>query len=88
MSADTNGAAKRAAAARVSHALKQAARKTEDGFASDLHRAAVRVDGMADGEQAELPENAPAIIDAAEALVAETSETNEKLLRKQIRKLL
>ncbi len=88
LSADTNGAAKRATAARVSHALKQAARAAEDGFASDLHRAAVRVDELALGSELVLPDNSTEIVEAAEALVTEASEANEKLLRKQIRKLL
>jgi len=88
MSADTNDAARRATAARVRHALKLAARVAEDGFASDLHRAAVRVDEIALDEAVTVPDNAAAIIEASEKLVNEASEANEKALRRQIRKLL
>lgn len=88
LSADTNDAAMRATAGRVSHALRQAARASNDILGPDLSRAAVRVDEMAGGEGAGLPDHASAIIAAAEAFVAEGSEANEKVLRKQVRKLL
>ena len=88
LSADTNNAAKRAAAARVSHALRQAARAGGEAFADDLQSAATRVDEMAVGDELTLPDNAATIVEAAETFAAEASEANEKVLRRQVRKLL
>lgn len=87
MSADPDDAAKRATAARVSHSLRQAARSAADDFAGDLRRAADRVDEMTSNAGG-APANAVAIIDAAEAQVADASDASEKALRKQIRKVL
>ena len=88
LSTDTNGAAKRASAARVSHALRQAARAADEAFATVLQSAATRVDEMVAAEEALLPEDAPAIVEAAEAFAAQASELNKRTLRKQIRELM
>ena len=88
LSADTNNAAKRATAARVSHALRQAARGADESLAEDLKNGAVRVDAMAGAQEVAFMDNAPEIIEAAEAFTSDASESAEKALRKQIRKLL
>ena len=88
LSTDTNGAAKRASAARVSHALRQAARAADEAFATVLQSAATRMDEMVAGGEALLPEDAPAIVEAAEAFAVQASELNKRTLRKQIRELM
>ena len=88
LSTDTNGAAKRASAARVSHALRQAVRAADEAFATVLQSAATRVDEMVAGEEAALPDDAPAIVEAAEAFADQASELNKRTLRKKIRELM
>jgi len=88
LSADTADAAKRANAARLSHALREASRGAEDAIAKDLENAARRVDELANDDSARLPENMTAIIDAANMHSDDPSDVHQKALRKEIRKLL
>ena len=88
MSADTDGATRRAAAARVSHALRQAARSVGDDLAGDLRTVALAVDEHAAAEDGALPDDATALIEAAEAVIAEPSDAGEVVLRDLLKKHL
>ncbi len=82
LSSDTDAATRRAAAARVSHALRQAGRSVDGDFAGELRRAAVEIDSRASA--GDLPEQAADLIAAAERVVAEGSLDAEVDLRKRV----
>jgi len=88
LSADTDGATRRAAAARVSHALRQAARTADEAFAADLRIAAGRIDERATADGGTLPDGAADLITAAEAMTANPSSEQETALRKKIKAYL
>ncbi len=88
LSADTDAATRRATAARVSHALKQAARSVDEGFAGDLRIAADKIDALSGGDGGALVKDSPSLIAAAEGVVIELSPEREAQLRKQIQAYL
>ena len=88
LSADTDGATRRAAAARVSHALRQAARSSDEALSADLRMAAGRVDELAAADGGTLPDGAFDLIAAAEAMVDDPSSDHETTLRDKIKPYL
>lgn len=84
LSADTDAATRRAAAARVSHALRQAARSADEAFAQDLRRAADAIDSRVGSEDGWIPEDASNLIAAAEAVTAASAPDTDAMLRERI----
>jgi hypothetical protein len=80
LSANTEDAAHRATAARVSHALRRAAKTVDDEFGVMLREKAVAFDALPVGEGSLVAE-ASEIVRAAEAVVAEPGAEREAALR-------
>ena len=84
LSADTDAATRRAAAARVTHALRQSARSVDEAFALDLRKAADAIDTRVSAEDGWLPADASDLISAAEAVAAESSADTDAALKERI----